>query len=119
MYKKILENVNEAILLFDSSLILNYINTAGEVLFEDSARHLIGKHAKTLFSSETTLISDLQHCIEHKESFFDRELNLVLSHKKITINFSVTPIHENQQDPEVLIEIQQVEIGRASCRERV
>ena len=81
VYKKILENVNEAILLFDSSLILNYINTAGEVLFEDSARHLIGKPAKHLFASETSLISNLHHCIEYNEGFFEPEFNLILSHK--------------------------------------
>lgn len=109
MYKRILENLNEAILLFDSSLNLSYINTAGEVLFEDSARHLIGKPAKNLFASEITLITNLQHCIEQNEGFFDPELTLMLSHKKITISFSATPILENEQDPEVLIELQQVD----------
>ncbi|NOQ14999.1 MAG: nitrogen regulation protein NR(II) [Methyloprofundus sp.] len=109
VYKKILENVNEAILLFDSSLNLSYINTAGEVLFEDSARHLIGKPAKYLFASETMLINDLQYCIEHNEGFYDPEFNLMLAHKKITISFNATPILENEQAPEVLIELQQVD----------
>lgn len=109
VYKKILENVNEAVLLFDSSLKLSYINTAGEVLFEDSARHLIGKSAECLFASETTLINDLQFCIDQNEGFFDPELNLMLAHKKITLNFSATPIVENDLAPEVLIELQQVD----------
>ena len=109
VYKKILENVNEAILLFDNSLNLSYINTAGEVLFEDSARHLIGKPAKYLFASETMLINDLQYCIEHNEGFYDPVFNLMLAHKKITISFSATPILENEQAPEVLIELQQVD----------
>ena len=109
MYKRILENINEAILLFDNSLNLSYINTAGEVLFEDSARHLIGKSAKKLFSSETTLVNSLKHCIEQNEGFFDPEINLMLAHKKITLSFSVTPILENAQEPEVLLELQQVD----------
>ena len=109
MYKRILENINEAILLFDNSLNLSYINTAGEVLFEDSARHLIGKSAKKLFSSEATLLNSLKHCIEQNEGFFDPEINLMLAHKKITLSFSVTPILENAQEPEVLLELQQVD----------
>jgi len=109
VHQKILENINEAILLFDSSLNLSYINTAGEVLFEDSARHLIGKSAQTLFCSGRELINNLHHCIEHNEGFFDPELNLILSHKKITISFSATPILENEQAPEILIELQQVD----------
>ncbi len=109
VYKKILENVNEAILLFDSSLNLKYINTAGEILFEDSARHLIGKSAQKLFSSESRLIFDLQYCLEHNETFFDSDINLLLSHKKITIRFTATPILEDEENKEILVELQQVD----------
>ncbi len=109
MYKKILENVNAAILLFDSTLNLCYINTAGEILFEDSARHLIGKSAKKLFASEPKLIFDLQYCIEHNETFFDNDISLQLSHKKITLRFTATPILEDEKNKEILVELQQVD----------
>ncbi len=109
MHKKILDHINIATLLFDKSLNLSYINTAGEVLFEDSARHLLGKSAQQLFSSQPKLISDLQHCIKHHESFFDRELNLIVAHKNITISFSATAIFENEHNVELLIELQQVD----------
>lgn len=109
MHNKILDNINEAILLLDKDLKLTYINTAGEVLFEDSARHLIGKSAKDLFSTDLILINDLSKCIEHIEGFFDREHTLDLFNKKITISFSATPIMENLDQPEVLIELQQLD----------
>lgn len=109
MHNKILDNINEAILLLNKDLKLTYINTAGEVLFEDSARHLIGKSAKDLFSSDLMLIKDLSKCIEHIEGFFDREHTLDLLNKKITISFSATPIMENIDQPEVLIELQQLD----------
>ncbi len=109
VYKKILENVNEAILLFDSSLKLSYINTAGEILFEDSARHLIGNSAQKLFSSESRLIFDLKYCLEHNEIFFDTDVNILLSHKKMTISFTATPILEDENNPEILVELQQVD----------
>lgn len=109
VYKKILENINEAILVFDSHLDLYYINIAGEVLFEDSARHLIGKPAELLFSSNRQLITNLQNCIKNTENFFNRELNLILSHKKITLSFSATCLIEKDKEVEVLVELQQVD----------
>ncbi|GAW85516.1 two-component system, NtrC family, nitrogen regulation sensor histidine kinase GlnL [Bathymodiolus platifrons methanotrophic gill symbiont] len=109
MHNKILDNINEAILLFNNDLKLTYINTAGEILFEDSARHLLGKTAKDVFGTNTQIHHDLRPCIECNESFFDRELTLDLFHRKITISFSATPILENQKQPEVLLELQQLD----------
>ena len=110
VYKKILDNLNEAILLFNNDLKLVYINTAGEILFEDSARHLIGKSAENLFGSpEKTLIRDLQQSTGGNEGFVDREVTLNLYHKNTTINFSATPIQENLKEAEILVELQQVD----------
>lgn len=109
VYKKILDNINGAILLFDNSLNLSYINTEGEVLFEDSARHLLGKSAKHLFTADNTLINDIQYCIAHSEGFFDPEHILMLGHKKVTVSFSATPILDDEQAPELLVELQQVD----------
>ena len=109
MHNKILDNINEAILLFNKDLKLIYINTAGEVLFEDSARHLMGKSAKDLLGSDSSLNDDLLQCIERNEGFFDRELTLRLLHKKFTISFSATPILDNPQEPGVLVELQQLD----------
>lgn len=111
MFKKILENLNEAILLFNNKLVLIYINTAGEILFEDSSRHLLGKSAQELFGSQTKFINDLQLCVQRNEGFvdLDRELFISLHQKNITINFSVTPIIEPGQEVDILIELQQVD----------
>lgn len=109
MNNKILDNINVAIILLDKDLKLTFINISGEILFEDSARHLLGKSAMDLFSTETTLIRDLNNCIAGNEGFFNRELTLNLFHKKITISFSATPILENPQKPEILIELQQLD----------
>ncbi|WP_221893697.1 nitrogen regulation protein NR(II) [Bathymodiolus japonicus methanotrophic gill symbiont] len=109
MHKKILDNISQAILLFNSELKLIYINTAGEVLFDDSAKHLLGKSAQDIFGSNTKLIDDLLQCLARNEVFFDRELALELFHKKMIISFSVTPILENPQQVELLIELQQLD----------
>ncbi len=109
MHNKILDNINEAILLFNKDLKLIYINTAGEVLFEDSARHLLTKSASDIFGTGMSLNEDLLECMERNEGFFDRELTLNLFHSNITISFSATPILENHQEAEVLIELQQLD----------
>lgn len=107
---KILDHINEAILLFSNELTLTYINSAGEVLFADSAKHLIGHSAKHLFkTSNSALFHNLQQCLEMHEPLVDRELPLNLVSQNITVNFIATPMVENSQLSGILVELQQVD----------
>jgi two-component system nitrogen regulation sensor histidine kinase GlnL len=97
-------------LLFDRDLTLTYINTAGEILLDDSSRHLVGLSAYILFkSSDPALLIDLQHCLTMAEPLVDRELILDRVSQSLTINFSATPILKNEQVNEILVELQQVD----------
>lgn len=110
MYKKILEHLNEAVLLFDRQLKLTYINTAGEVLFADSARHLLGNSAMELFKtvdSEQRL--DLEQCLSMDESLVDRELTLDIMNQSIIVNFSATPVINDDLVTEIVVELQQLD----------
>jgi two-component system nitrogen regulation sensor histidine kinase GlnL len=107
--QQIIDYLNSAILVFDKQLSLLKINTAGEVLFDDSARHLIGKPANKLFFAQAALISELERAIKQGDSFVDRELTLKLPHKNITLNCSVTPILENNQLSSLIVELQQID----------
>lgn len=109
MYKKLLAHLNEAILLFDSQLILTYINSAGEVLLADSAKHLLGLSALTLFKSSDLLLLDLQQCLKNNEPLVDRELNFSYFKQSKTVNFSATPILEDGQLKEIIVELQQID----------
>ncbi|MCF6250477.1 MAG: nitrogen regulation protein NR(II) [Methylococcaceae bacterium] len=110
MHQKILAHLNGAILLFNRQLILTYINTAGEILLADSAKHLLGLSANKLFkSSDSALLNDLQQCLTMNEPLVDRELNLTQLNQVTTINFSATPLIENGQLNEILVELQQVD----------
>lgn len=110
MYKKILDHLNEAILLFDRDLLLSYINPAGEILFADSAKHLIGTPAQKLFKTpQTLLLDDLLQRLNSHESLVDRELILERVNQTITVNLSATPLQENGIFSEILIELQQVD----------
>ncbi|MCK5830924.1 MAG: nitrogen regulation protein NR(II) [Methylococcales bacterium] len=110
MHKKILANLNEAVLLFNNELILTFINTAGEILLADSEKHLLGLRASKLFKlSDSALLIDLQQCLETTEALVDRELNLSHLNKISTVNFSATPIFEGGELIEILVELQQVD----------
>ncbi len=109
MHKKILAHLNEAILLFNNQLVLTYINTAGEILLEDSAKHLLGLNAQILFKSSDSLLSDLKQCLKNNEPLVDRELSLSYLNQSMIINFSATPLFENGQLADILVELQQID----------
>jgi two-component system nitrogen regulation sensor histidine kinase GlnL len=110
VHKRILDHINEAILMFDRDLILIYINPAGEILFADSAKHLLGYPAHKLFkSAHTSLFADLLQRLHQNEPLVDREVILDRMSQSITVNLSATPILENGELCEVLIELQQVD----------
>ncbi len=110
VFKKILEHLNEAILLFDKDLLLTYINPAGEVLFADSAKHLLGSHITKLFkASQTFLLDDMLQRLQLNEPLVDRELILERLNQTVTVNLSATPMMENNQLSDILIELQQVD----------
>jgi two-component system nitrogen regulation sensor histidine kinase GlnL len=110
VYKKILDHINEAILLFDKDLFLIYVNPAGEILFADSAKHLIGNPIHKLFKThQNGLFSDLFQRLNQNEPLVDRELILENIHQSITVNLSATPVMEDGELSEILIELQQVD----------
>ena len=110
MLKKILDHLNETILLFDRELKLNYINTAGEILFADSSRHLTGRSAEFLFkNANDTIIHDLKQCLKTNEALVDRELVLDSPNQSITINLSATPLLVDNVTSEIIVELQPVD----------
>lgn len=107
---RILDHLNEAILLFNHDLVLIYINTAGEMLFADSAKHLLDHSANSLFkSSNASLLNNLKHCQNMHEALVDRELPLNRINQTITVNFSATPILDLGKLTSIVVELQQVD----------
>ena len=110
MHNKILDHINEAILLFDSDLRLRYINPQGEILFADSEKHLLGAPIQRLFkTSQTVILDDLILRLKKYESLVDRELVLDKLNNSVTVNLSATPLQDNGQFNEILIELQPVD----------
>ena len=110
MYKNILDHLNTAILLFNSDLNLMYLNTAGEILLADSARHLVGLNATELFkTSDPALLANIRQCLSMGEPLMDRELVLDRMLNSFTVNLCATPLTVNDRVNEVLLELQRVD----------
>src|SRR5512134_1049742 len=110
MHKRILDHLNSAILLFDQDLNLAYINTSGEVLLADSANQLLGMNARDLFkTSDPALLANLKLSLTMAEPLLDRALSLNRIGQTVTITFSATPIVNDEGQPEVLVELLQVD----------
>jgi two-component system, NtrC family, nitrogen regulation sensor histidine kinase GlnL len=110
MFKRILDHLNTATLLFDSDLNLSYVNTAGEILLADSARHLLGINAVELFKySDPALLSNLQQCLSMAEPLVDRELMFERTSQTFAINLSATPLIVDYRVNEILVEMQRVD----------
>lgn len=110
MYKKILDHINEALLVFNRDLQLTYINPAGEMLFADSEKHLLGSSAQKLFkNTQAPLFDDLLQRLNSHEPLVDREVILERMNQSVTVNLSATPLQENGEFNEILIELQQVD----------
>jgi two-component system nitrogen regulation sensor histidine kinase GlnL len=110
MHKRILDHLNSAILLFDQDLNLAYINTSGEVLLADSANQLLGMNARELFkTSDPALLANLKLSLTMAEPLLDRALTLNRIGQSVTITFSATPIVNDDGQPEVLVELLQVD----------
>lgn len=110
MYKRLLDHLNTAILLFNRDLILTYINTSGEILLADSAHHLVNQRAYDLFkSSDSALLLNLKQCLSMGEPLVERSLILNRMTQNVTVNLSVTPLLNNEEIMELLVELQQVD----------
>ena len=110
MHQNILDHLSETIMLFDNDLKLTYINSAGEILFADSARHLIGHSIEQLFNDpDLRITKDLQHCHNTGNTLVNREISLHLSGQAITINFNISPLMEASQSIGVIVELLQID----------
>ena len=110
MYRRILDHLNSAILLFDSDLSLIFINNAGEILLADSVHHLLGQSAFDLFkSSDAAVTANINQSLSMDEPLVGRSLVLNRLTQTVTVNMIATPLHIDDQVKEILVEMQQVD----------
>lgn len=107
--QRILDTLNAAILCLDQDRCIDYINAAGEALFENSAASLQGRSFASLLSQlePSSILDKLQ--LEAID-FTEHEAIITLANgKAIIANYSIYQFPDPRQDNCVLLEIQQLE----------
>jgi len=109
-YQRILDGLNSTVMLFGADLILRYINPAGEMLFEVSARHLLGQHYDQLFNISDISAFHVKQVLKTVHPVTQHEVSVsLLDSKNITLNISINPMLDSKDDFEILIECVQVD----------
>ena len=111
LQKRVLEGMSTVVLLFDADLILAYINPAGEMLFEQSARHMLGlPYVELIQHRDEISANKWVEEIKSGQSFTRHEVPLVLlNHNEVTVNLTILPLMGSEDKTEYLLEIVSVE----------
>lgn len=110
LHQLVLDNLNHAVLMFDTELCLDFINPAGEMLFAVSARRLIGQHAKGLLPANSRLLEAIIKGQSSGHPFTEHEVALTLPGcRELTVDYTITPLAALPGASGLLLELQQVD----------
>jgi len=109
--KRVLDHLVTAVLLFDGDLRLTYINPAGEMLLQASARHVLGQSVGNLMPWPTCSMEQrLRDTLSTRRPVTEREVTIPLSNDHaIRVNCTVLPLHHFDASSELLVELCQVD----------
>lgn len=126
VYRRIVDNQNTTLLLFDDELRLNYLNPAGEMLFAVSARRANRILAQELLPGPMgeVAITAMRGALASGHPFTEHEFPLLLpggsaghiQGRAITVDFTVTPVSDMQATG-LLVELVQVDRHLRIARE--
>ena len=118
LFKRILENVNTAILVFDQQLRLTYLNPAGEMLFALSLHRIEGSDLHVLFANSEKFVTNVDHALDSGHPFTERELAFSLpNNRQVTADCTVTPLFSGTPNASLLVELAQVDRQLRIARE--
>lgn len=107
--KRIIENLNTVVVLFDSNLCLKYINPVGEMMFGVSAPRLEGLKAEELLRSEF-LALELSKALNSGHPFTERECEISINiHEQVTVDLTAIPLLDPGKERELLVEMNQLD----------
>jgi two-component system nitrogen regulation sensor histidine kinase GlnL len=111
LQKSILDNLDTAIVVLNSELVVTYINPAAEVLFETSTKSICGQPFEQIFYEHQGSRAELKNALTTGHPFTKREVSIRCSSLRkpdgiITVNYSVSTIQEPKQKNLLIIEFQ-------------
>ena len=108
--QRAIDNLNTAVLLFDSDLRLRYLNPAAEMLLAISERHALGSGIDELLPGNGAVLQAFRQSLDSGHPFAEREMQLVLGGAQpSTVCCMVTPVLEPHHERELLVEMLSVE----------
>jgi len=110
LQQRILESLNSAVLLFDESMRLKYVNPAAETLFSVSARHLLNQPYQALIQESADLQFQLEEAFQSGRPFTRHEVSLDLGNDNhVMVDFTAVPLIESGYAREILVELHSVD----------
>lgn len=108
---RVLENLSFSVLLFDRELYLQYMNSAAEILFAVSARHMVRHRAVDLIQCSSGLDQEsLSSAQDSGRPFTEREISLKLQNgETVTVDCTVTPITDDEGEEYLMLEMQRID----------
>ena len=104
--QRILEGLNEAVLLFDADLKLRYANPAAEMLVGASSRQIIGHSFAELISPREPVVEKIRDAVKSNHPFSKHEeMVTFFDGKEMIVDFTVNILQSPFGAPEVLLEV--------------
>jgi len=108
--EQIVEHLSTAVLVFNTQLQLVFINSAGEMLFAHSSRHLCGRSVHELFANPEVMVELLAAAITSEQVVIQRSCQLELPDANdLRVNCTFTPISDAGAVGSVLVELRQID----------
>ncbi|KAF0192246.1 MAG: two-component system NtrC family nitrogen regulation sensor histidine kinase GlnL [Gammaproteobacteria bacterium] len=108
--RRIIEHLGTAVLVFDRTLTLLFMNPAGEMMLAISARQATGKLCGELLPDAVEFEKTLRRSLVNDHPLTEYQMELPLpGHGPITVDCSVTPFSGPRLSPVLLVEMAQVD----------
>lgn len=91
--KRLLESLHTGVIAVDQALRITSINPAGEMLFEVSANHAVGRPFSELIRGDETLLRPLRQALASDHPITAYQVSVpVTGEREITVDFTATPL---------------------------
>lgn len=89
----LLDNLATAILLVDSNLHIQYLNSSAEMLLELSGSRALGLNIGQLLTQDDTPLAEMRQTLIHGSAYTKRQAKMTLPHgQTISVDYTVTPV---------------------------
>ncbi|MCG6969325.1 MAG: nitrogen regulation protein NR(II) [Gammaproteobacteria bacterium] len=110
IFQQIVEGLSGGVLMFNEALKLDYMNPAGEMLFEISAKRIQGLTLEEVFPNNDALVIAMHKAYNTGRPFTEREIVLALPIMRTTcVDCSVTPLFDSPLGKTLLVELNPTE----------